>query len=225
MCILMCLYDPRSRLKFSSKSIPFMNGSDIRPPLLFSWDQISTVFSGMSFGDLQAFITDQEKLSVRIESEREGSPVRREFGGDICDRMRRNHSQEPASEMELAEVALNILCLLMKEQWRWLCTENIQRTIRLLFGTLINSEEVISFAVFLFLDIWVPEPGVWCKQNTLLGAPSFSCQQEFTLRPSVLVVRRVGYTRQIWYWWEEEEGVLDGKRLLHNGAGLSIRLC
>ena len=52
----------------------------------------------MSFGDLQAFITDQEKLSVRIESEREGSPVRREFGGDICDRMRRNLSQEPGKK-------------------------------------------------------------------------------------------------------------------------------
>ncbi|XP_034095835.1 sorting nexin-19 isoform X2 [Gymnodraco acuticeps] len=145
----------RSRLKFSSKSIPFMNGSDIRPPLLFSWDQISTVFSGMSFGDLQAFITDQEKLSVRIESEREGSPVRREFGGDICDRMRRNHSQEPASEMELAEVALNILCLLMKEQWSWLCTENIQRTIRLLFGTLINRWLDVSVANLTATAYWV----------------------------------------------------------------------
>lgn len=43
-----------------------------------------------------------------------------------------------ASEMALAEVALNILCLLMEKQWSWLCTENMQRTIRLLFGTLIN---------------------------------------------------------------------------------------
>lgn len=42
------------------------------------------------------------------------------------------------SETALAELALNILCLLMKEQWGWLCTENIQRAIRLLFATLIN---------------------------------------------------------------------------------------
>lgn len=42
------------------------------------------------------------------------------------------------SEMALAEVALNILCLLMKQQWSWLCMENIQKTIRLVFGTLIN---------------------------------------------------------------------------------------
>lgn len=40
--------------------------------------------------------------------------------------------------MALAEVALNILCLLMKQQWSWLCMENIQKTIRLVFGTLIN---------------------------------------------------------------------------------------
>lgn len=48
------------------------------------------------------------------------------------------HVVNAASETDLAEVALNILCLLMREQWSWLCTENIQRTIRLLFGTLIN---------------------------------------------------------------------------------------
>lgn len=48
------------------------------------------------------------------------------------------HVGGTASEMALAEVALNILCLLMKEQWSWLCSENIQRTIKLLFGTFIN---------------------------------------------------------------------------------------
>ena len=42
----MCLYAPRSRLKFSSKNIPFMNGSDIRPPVLLSWGQTSTVSNG-----------------------------------------------------------------------------------------------------------------------------------------------------------------------------------
>lgn len=42
------------------------------------------------------------------------------------------------SETALAEVALNILCLLIRNQWSWLCTENMQNTIRVLFGTLIN---------------------------------------------------------------------------------------
>lgn len=42
------------------------------------------------------------------------------------------------ADTAVADVALNILCLLMKDQWSWLCTENIQKTIRLLFGTFIE---------------------------------------------------------------------------------------
>ncbi|KAM7399804.1 hypothetical protein PAMP_019048 [Pampus punctatissimus] len=134
----------KSRLKFSSKNIPFMNGSDIRPPVLFSWEQTSTVFNGMSMGDLKTFITEQEKLVIRSEPERGDSPDEGEFRGYLDHSSRGKQSQEHA-ETALAEVALNILCLLMKEQWSWLCTENIQRTIRLLFGTLINSKEVLEF--------------------------------------------------------------------------------
>lgn len=145
----------KSRLKFSSKNIPFMNGSDIRPPVLFSWDQTSTVFNGMSLGDLQAFVTEQEKLSIRVESEREDSPAIRELGDCWDDSLRGKHRQEPASETALAEVALNILCLLMKEQWSWLCTENIQRTIRLLFGTLINRWLDVSVANLTCTAYWV----------------------------------------------------------------------
>lgn len=42
------------------------------------------------------------------------------------------------SETALAEVALNILCLLIRDQWSWLCTENMQKTVRMVFGTLID---------------------------------------------------------------------------------------
>ncbi|KAM9359451.1 sorting nexin-19 [Symphorus nematophorus] len=145
----------KSRLKFSSKNIPFMNGSDIRPPVLFSWDQTTTVFNGLSLGDLQAFIMEQEKLSIRGEPEREDSPAVKEFGGHPVDSLSGKHSQEPASETALAEVALNILCLLMKKQWSWLCTENIQRTIRLLFGTLINRWLDVSVANLTCTRYWV----------------------------------------------------------------------
>ncbi|GAA6225133.1 sorting nexin-19 [Lates japonicus] len=145
----------KSRLKFSSKNIPFMNGSDIRPPVLFSWEQTSTAFNGMSLGDLQAFITEQEKLAFRAEPEREDSPVARQFRGYLDYSLTRNQSQECASETALAEVALNMLCLLMKEQWSWLCTENIQRTIRLLFGTLINRWLDVSIANLTCKRYWV----------------------------------------------------------------------
>uniref|UniRef100_A0A3Q2Y280 Sorting nexin 19 n=1 Tax=Hippocampus comes TaxID=109280 RepID=A0A3Q2Y280_HIPCM len=93
--------------KKSSKSIPFMNGSDVRPTVLFSSDQTHTV------------------------------------------------TGTGAAEMALADVALNIMCLLMREQWSWLCTENIQRTIRLLFGTLINRWLDVSVANLTCTRYWV----------------------------------------------------------------------
>ncbi|PWA32445.1 hypothetical protein CCH79_00018781, partial [Gambusia affinis] len=64
----------RSRLKLSSKGVLFMNGSEIRPPVSFVWDQTSTVFNGMTLVDLQTFITEEERSSQK-ETEMEGGPV------------------------------------------------------------------------------------------------------------------------------------------------------
>uniref|UniRef100_A0A8C1GM76 Sorting nexin 19a n=1 Tax=Cyprinus carpio TaxID=7962 RepID=A0A8C1GM76_CYPCA len=55
----------------------------------------------------------------------------------------------------LADIALNILCLLMKNQWSWLCTENIQKTIRLLFGTFIERWLDIGIAHLTSAPCWV----------------------------------------------------------------------
>lgn len=44
----------------------------------------------------------------------------------------------PGTETELADTALDLLLLLLMEQWRWLCTENVQKVLRLIFGTLIQ---------------------------------------------------------------------------------------
>nr|XP_040025806.1 sorting nexin-19-like [Gasterosteus aculeatus aculeatus] len=122
----------RSRLKFSSKNVPFMNGSDTRAPLLFSPEPTGTVFNGMSLGDLQAFIAEQEKTFVPAVSGGEDGPETRGLGVLSGD------NRTKAGEAVLAEVALNLLCVLVEEQWSWLCTENFQRSIRLLFGTLID---------------------------------------------------------------------------------------
>ncbi|XP_022618690.1 sorting nexin-19 [Seriola dumerili] len=81
----------KSRLKFSSKNIPSMNGSDMRPQVLFSCEQTSTVFNRKSLRELQAFITEQEKLALGEEPEREDSPAVR---GGLDDEMRGKQSQE-----------------------------------------------------------------------------------------------------------------------------------
>lgn len=76
-----------------------------------------------------------------------------------------------------------------------------------------RTEEVISESssvLLLFLDIWVLDSGVRYKHKTPLGS-SQPFQHELTLGLSVLVVRRVGHMWEIWYWWEKDKGVLDGK--------------
>ena len=44
----------------------------------------------------------------------------------------------PGTETELADTALDLLVLLLMEQWRWLCTESVQKVLHLVFGTLIQ---------------------------------------------------------------------------------------
>lgn len=54
----------------------------------------------MSLGDLQAFITEQEKLAIRAEPEREDSPEAKEFGGYLDDSLRGKHGQETGKNGE-----------------------------------------------------------------------------------------------------------------------------
>lgn len=145
----------KSRLKFSSKNVPLMNGSDVRPPPLFSFDQNNTVFNRMTLGELEAFITEREKLAIRQDSYSADSPLNIETTFSPNNSLTKKCNEESVSETALAEVVLNILCLLMREQWTWLCTENIQRTVRLLFGTLINRWLDVSVANLMCTRYWV----------------------------------------------------------------------
>lgn len=42
------------------------------------------------------------------------------------------------SETALADLALDVLRLVLVDHWSWLCTENIQKVFNLLFGTLVQ---------------------------------------------------------------------------------------
>ncbi|XP_033833089.1 sorting nexin-19-like [Periophthalmus magnuspinnatus] len=170
----------KSRLKFATKNVPIMNGSDVRPPL-FSVDQNGNVFNGMTLGDLEAFINDREKLALRQDSYTSDSPIITEIT-PYSSNETRPKPDEPVSETALAEVTLNILCLLMRDQWSWLCTENIQRTIRLLFGTLLNRFLDVSVANLLCTRYWamylqVIQEAVW-PGGTLPTAPEVIRSQQ-----------------------------------------------
>uniref|UniRef100_A0A673BWB9 Sorting nexin 19b n=1 Tax=Sphaeramia orbicularis TaxID=375764 RepID=A0A673BWB9_9TELE len=143
----------RSRLKFSGKTIPLMNGSDIRPTVLFSLEQTSTVSYGQYNRPCLCSVFDDSHMEVSVEMLLFVYVLHYntyELCSHVC-----FACGGTASETALAEVALNILCLLMKEQWSWLCTENIQKAIRLLFGTFINRWLDVSVANLTCTRYWV----------------------------------------------------------------------
>uniref|UniRef100_A0A3Q3R2M9 Sorting nexin C-terminal domain-containing protein n=1 Tax=Monopterus albus TaxID=43700 RepID=A0A3Q3R2M9_MONAL len=102
----------------------------------------------MSLSGLESYVKEHESLL--------GGQNGRETAKQSC--------EQPGKDMKtpgkthgtvVADVALNILCLLMKDQWSWLCTENIQKTIRLLFGTFIERWLDLGAGHFTSDSCWV----------------------------------------------------------------------
>ncbi|XP_062340944.1 sorting nexin-19a [Osmerus eperlanus] len=147
---------PRSRLRFSSKIAPSLNIPDLQPKVTYSFSEDSTVFNGLSLSGLESFVGEQERLlswppgaapgEARRASQPPGADRR---GGGSWERKPRG------TDTAVADVALNILCLLMRNQWSWLCTENIQKTIRLLFGTFIERWLDVGVAHLTSAPCWV----------------------------------------------------------------------
>ncbi|KAJ8401711.1 hypothetical protein AAFF_G00376820 [Aldrovandia affinis] len=147
----------KSRLRFSSKIAPALNVDDLQPKVLYCLSEGSTVFSGLSLTALEGFLKEQEKglskaLGLGSEEERKSGM---EQGMDAVGSGRLEKKPQGAAETALADVALNILCLLMKDQWSWLCTENVQKTIRLLFGTFIDRWLDVGMANLTSTPCWV----------------------------------------------------------------------
>ncbi|XP_076832178.1 sorting nexin-19 isoform X2 [Brachyhypopomus gauderio] len=135
----------KSRMRFASKAAPSLHVSDMRTQLLYCFDECSTVCNGFTMNGLENFISEKEVLASKVPlreatGEGGGSPVTRGNSKPCLCTEERLHSTgvQKQGDTVLADMALSILGLLMKDQWSWLCTENIQKTIRLLFGTLID---------------------------------------------------------------------------------------
>uniref|UniRef100_A0A672Z395 Sorting nexin 19a n=1 Tax=Sphaeramia orbicularis TaxID=375764 RepID=A0A672Z395_9TELE len=95
----------------------------------------------MSLSGLENFVKEQERLLCEpTVKDSEGAHI----SFCVC-----------SADTAVADVALNILCLLMKDQWSWLCTENIQKTIRLLFGTFIERWLDVGVAHLTSAPCWV----------------------------------------------------------------------
>lgn len=145
----------KSRLRFSSKIAPVFNESELQPKVLYCFGEGSTVFDGLSLAGVADFIQEQERLlEMGTQVERDGK-THLSGGEDGEPQQPEEQRKSAAAETDLADVALNLLCLLMKDQWSWLCTENIQKTIRLLFGTLIERWLEVHIANLTSTPYWV----------------------------------------------------------------------
>ncbi|KAG1951452.1 sorting nexin-19 [Pimephales promelas] len=154
----------KSRMRFSSKISPALNVSDMKPKVLYCCDESSTVFNGFSLNGLESFISEKERFEVNAPSfdgdaDRSGGLGPR-WDVKTCTCTKAQLQIEPAfcdsvSETALSDQALNILCVLLKDQWSWLCTENIQRTIRLLFGTFIERWLEVGVVNLTCTQYWV----------------------------------------------------------------------
>ncbi|XP_018546495.1 sorting nexin-19a [Lates calcarifer] len=143
-------YRKYRRLMFPSKISPSLNIPDLHPKVTYCFSEGSAVLNGMSLSGLESFVKEQETLLCEQNGKERAKQSCERPGKD-----KRTSGKPHGTDTAVADVALNILCLLMKDQWSWLCTENIQKTIRLLFGTFIERWLDVGVAHLTSAPCWV----------------------------------------------------------------------
>ncbi|XP_026948746.1 sorting nexin-19 isoform X7 [Sagmatias obliquidens] len=111
---------------------------------------------------MESFIEKQTKLLETQPAEAPGKDSEQISKGCVDDCMsgaavpaQDLSNSDPGTETELADTALDLLLLLLMEQWRWLCTENVQKVIHLIFGTLIQRWLEVQVATLTCPQRWV----------------------------------------------------------------------
>ncbi|NWR62549.1 SNX19 protein, partial [Bucorvus abyssinicus] len=138
----------KSRLRFSSSKIaPVLSASEVHDRIVYSIREGSTVSGSLSLAAIESFIQKQEKLLDAVPSkapggeggrEAKGGSVQEEMDGLGTSKQRAHLDMDSDSETALADLALDVLRLLLMDHWSWLCTENIQKVFHLFFGTLVQ---------------------------------------------------------------------------------------
>ncbi|XP_039078544.1 sorting nexin-19-like [Hyaena hyaena] len=132
----------KSRLRFSSSKIaPALNITEAPEKILYCLQEGSMESEILSMSGMESFIEKQTKL---LEMHPAEAPEQTSKGcvdsylSDAAVPAQDLSTSDPGTETELADTALDLLLLLLMEQWRWLCTENMQKVLHLVFGTLIQ---------------------------------------------------------------------------------------
>ncbi|XP_053943059.1 sorting nexin-19 isoform X2 [Cuculus canorus] len=155
----------KSRLRFSSSKIaPVLNVNEAHDRIVYSIREGSTGSGTLSLAAMESFIQKQEKLLEAVPSKApEGEGGREAKEGSMQDGMDGLGTSEQGmhpdadsdSETALADLALDVLHLLLMDHWSWLCTDNIQKVLHLLFGTLIQRWLEVQVANLTCTQRWV----------------------------------------------------------------------
>ncbi|XP_072342715.1 sorting nexin-19 isoform X2 [Scyliorhinus torazame] len=155
----------KSRLRFtSSKIAPALNASDIQAKVTYCYNE-NSLSEGLSIAGMEDFISEKEKLLKRMQINLKGKESKEVAAIEDDYTVKKLKGSEPpsfhwdlnseGSETALADIALDLLCLLMKDHWTWLCTENMQKVIRLLCGTLIERWLEVQICNLTCTQHWV----------------------------------------------------------------------
>ncbi|KAM5222728.1 sorting nexin-19 isoform 2-T4 [Hipposideros larvatus] len=169
----------KSRLRFSSSKIaPTLNMTEAHEKILYCLQEGNVEAEILSMSGMESFIEKQTELleTQQAEAPEKGPEhipkecVDGYLSGTAMPAQDLSNS-DPGTETELADTALDLLLLLLMEQWRWLCTENMQRVLHLIFGTLIQSP---FYPVGLFAR--KTEENIGCWQLFLFSRIHRVCQ-------------------------------------------------
>nr|XP_002193023.4 sorting nexin-19 [Taeniopygia guttata] len=155
----------KSRLRFSSSKItPVLSGSEAHDRIVYSIREGNAVSGTLSLAAMESFIQKQEKLLEGVPSKApEGQGGREAKEISVQEEMDGLSTAEPGahpdtdsdSETALADLALDVLRLVLVDHWSWLCTENIQKVFNLLFGTLVQRWLEVQMITLTCTQRWV----------------------------------------------------------------------
>eukprot|EP00079_Xenopus_tropicalis_P027939 XP_012822381.1 PREDICTED: sorting nexin-19 isoform X3 [Xenopus tropicalis] len=144
----------KSRLRFpSSKIAPVFNSStDAQEKIMYCVREGSTVSEVLSAADMESFIQKQEKLLMESVT-----PYEKASTISISDKIPYSIHQRKKTSLEgdLTTIALEVLWLAMREQWSWMCTDNMQKLTHLLCGSLIQRWLEVQVANLTCMQRWI----------------------------------------------------------------------
>lgn len=149
----------KSRLRFSSSKIaPALNVTETHDRILYCLQESNAESEILSMSGMESFIKKQTEILGMQPTEAPKQIPKRYVDSCLSGAaVSAQHlsSSDPGAETELADTALDLILLLFMQQWKWLCTENMQKCLRLVFGTLVQRWLEVQVANLTCPQHWV----------------------------------------------------------------------